>query len=121
MNKVTPNIAINHRAFGTGLKTATRFFAGYGKRQISGGNNMSVVMLKKFSQVASSDNCALRVTGIQNGSFVLMADFNNETYILGDAKNKHKEFKQIQDILRIIQINTWQKEIKLEFQNWVGT
>ena len=26
------NIAINHRAFGTGLKTATRFFAGYGGR-----------------------------------------------------------------------------------------
>ena len=26
------NIAINHRAFGTGLKTAARFFAGYGRR-----------------------------------------------------------------------------------------
>ena len=34
MNKVTPNIAINHRAFGTGLKTATRFFAGYGGRYV---------------------------------------------------------------------------------------
>ena len=30
-----PNIAINHRAFGTGLKTATRFFAGYGRRYVS--------------------------------------------------------------------------------------
>ena len=26
------NIAINHRAFSTGLKTATRFLAGYGRR-----------------------------------------------------------------------------------------
>ena len=26
------NIAINHRASGTGLKIATRFFAGYGGR-----------------------------------------------------------------------------------------
>ena len=30
--RLTPNIAINHRASGTGLKTATRFFAGYGGR-----------------------------------------------------------------------------------------
>ena len=30
--KLPYNIAINHRAFGTGLKTATRFFAGYGRR-----------------------------------------------------------------------------------------
>ena len=30
-----PNIAINHRAFGTGLKTATRFLAGYGRRQVN--------------------------------------------------------------------------------------
>ena len=29
---MSSNIAINHRAFGTGLKTATRFFAGYGGR-----------------------------------------------------------------------------------------
>ena len=28
------NIAINHRASGTGLKTATRFFAGYGGRYV---------------------------------------------------------------------------------------
>ena len=32
------NIAINHRAFGTGLKTATRFFAGYGGRYTPKGN-----------------------------------------------------------------------------------
>ena len=28
------NIAINHRTFGAGLKTATRFFAGYGGRYV---------------------------------------------------------------------------------------
>ena len=32
MQEEKANIAINHRAFGTGLKTATRFFAGYGGR-----------------------------------------------------------------------------------------
>ena len=29
------NIAINHRTFGAGLKTAARFFAGYGGRYVS--------------------------------------------------------------------------------------
>ena len=32
---IKPNIAINHRTFGAGLKTATRFFAGYGGRYMS--------------------------------------------------------------------------------------
>ena len=34
------NIAINHRAFGTGLKTATRFLAGYGGRYKSISNEI---------------------------------------------------------------------------------
>ena len=29
-----PNIAINHRTFGAGLKIATRFLAGYGRRYV---------------------------------------------------------------------------------------
>ena len=32
--RLTPNIAINHRTFGAGLKTAARFFAGYGRRYV---------------------------------------------------------------------------------------
>ena len=32
VKKVKHNIAINHRTSGAGLKTATRFLAGYGER-----------------------------------------------------------------------------------------
>ena len=44
------NIAINHRAFGTGLKTATRFIAGYGRRyaRIYASNIEEEFMLRTF-------------------------------------------------------------------------
>ena len=83
---------------------------------------MSVIEKKEFiTKIASKDNAIIRITGVQNGKFILMADLENNTYIYSNKKGQHIEFKKVEDILRILQIDTLKTKIQLEIKNWVGT
>ena len=63
------NIAINHRTFGAGLKTAARFLAGYGGRYVSIRNiNMNkflkaLIMAICFLPFAASASDGYKITG----------------------------------------------------------
>lgn len=82
---------------------------------------MPVLEKKEFlSKVAIKENSNLRIAGVQNGKFILMADLDGVTYIC--SKNeKFMEFKKIEGILRIVQFDTSKKRIQLEIENWVGS
>ena len=78
---VTHNIAINHRASGTGLKTATRFFAGYGGRY--GDKVMkSKLTLFKHLLLCATLLCSTKIFATENDFFsIIIGDKSQPTYV----------------------------------------
>lgn len=71
-----------------------------------------------FTRIACKDEAVIRITGIQNGNFILMADYESQTYIHSKSDGKHIEYKDIQDIFRLIQLECLKTDIVVSLKNW---
>ena len=73
-----------------------------------------------FRDVACKDEAKLRITGVQNGNFILMAEYAGVTNILSKRDGSHMEYSKIEEIFRLIQIETFKTDIDLSIKNWVS-
>lgn len=71
-----------------------------------------------FSKVACKDEATIRVTGIQNGNFILMADYDSQAYIHSKPDGKHIEYKNIEDIFRLVQLECMKTDIVVSLKIW---
>lgn len=73
-----------------------------------------------FGRVVPKAESVIRITGIQNGRFILMADYRGQTYIHAKPDGQPVHYDDIEDIFRLLQVETYKTDLVVTIRNWVS-